>query len=175
MTQSILALDYGMKRIGAAATDALGYSVQPLPVIDNTGPEPVLVRIVELVESQRIELVIVGLPLNMNDSEGPMALKVRAFSETLQARLPESVEVILRDERLTSWTAEKEEFAKGRLPWKDKGKIDTRAAMILLEDYLNESDPQRHIMTEEAPVSLPVEKSRRRDKFERGKGRRRRR
>ena len=175
MTRSILALDYGMKRIGAAATDPLGYSVQPLPVIDNDGPEPVLTRIVEIVDSQRIDLVILGLPLNMDGSEGPMALKVRAFSETLIARLPDSVEVILRDERLTSWSAEKEEFAKGRLPWKDKGKIDTRAAMILLEDYLNESDPRRHIMTEESPVSLPVEKSRRRDKFERGRGKRRRR
>jgi putative holliday junction resolvase len=175
VTRAILALDYGLKRIGVAQLDALGFSVQPMPVILNESPEQVLTRIAELVASQQIEQIILGLPLNMNDTEGPMALMIRAFKATLDERLGDGVEILLRDERLTSWSAEKEEFAKGKLPWKDKGKIDTRAAMILLEDYLNETDPYRNILPEEAPTPLNHEKTKRRDKFSRGRGKKRRR
>jgi putative holliday junction resolvase len=175
VTRAILSLDYGLKRIGVAVTDALGYSAQPMPVILNESREIVLSRIADLVESHRIDVVLLGLPLNMNDTEGPMAEKVRAFMAALEERLPEDKEFLLRDERLTSWTAEQEEFAKGRLPWKDKGKIDTRAAMILLEDYLNEGDPHRQLLPEEAPAPLPAEKTKRRDRRERGRGKKRRR
>lgn len=171
----ILALDYGLKRVGVAITDPLGYSAQPLPVLYNEGDEGLIEALVEIAKDQRVALILLGLPLNMDGTDSPMSLKVQAFKEALEARLPERVGVEVKDERLTSWSAEKEEFAKGKLPWKDKEKIDTRAAMILLEDYLNHLNPQRNLLTEDAPVpedNAPWQKSKR---SQRGRGRRGRR
>lgn len=152
---AILAIDFGLKRIGLAATDPLGLTAQPLPVVANTGAEAIE-RVALIARDRRAELVLVGLPLNMDGSEGPMAARVRAFVAALSALLDEGVALELRDERLTSWAAEKEEFAKGRKPWRDKGRIDTRSAMILLEDLLAERDPGRGLLPEPSePAAEP--------------------
>lgn len=145
-----LAVDYGLKRIGVAITGPLGSTAQPLPVVENTGEDAAIDALVELIKSREVELCLVGLPLNMDGSEGPMAAMIRAVVARLESRLP-AIEFSVRDERLTSWSAEQEEFAKGRKPWKDKGKIDTRAAMLLLEDYLAAEDPSRALLPEDAP------------------------
>jgi putative holliday junction resolvase len=144
-----MGVDYGLKRIGVALTDPLGLTAQPSQVVLNEGAEAVVKELVGRAESYEVSAIIVGLPLNMDGSEGPMAELVHVFVAQLRAALPASVEVLERDERLTSWTAEQETFAKGGLPWHDKGKIDTRAAMILLEDHLAEGDPSRGMILRE--------------------------
>ena len=123
----------------------------------NLGPDTKLADDLSLDSVNLMELLVeiedhydVGLPLNMDGSEGPMAAMIRAVVARLESRLP-AIEFSVRDERLTSWSAEQEEFAKGRKPWKDKGKIDTRAAMLLLEDYLAAEDPSRALLPEDAP------------------------
>jgi len=67
------------------------------------------------------------------------------------------IEVLEIDERLTSWDAEKSMMRQGQKPWKDKGQIDTRAAILLLQDYLGEQDPSANLLPEppeDADLSL---------------------
>jgi putative Holliday junction resolvase len=163
----LIAVDYGLKRIGLAATDALGLTVQPLPVLENDGAESVQKRLLGIVAEYDAAVVIVGIPLNMDGTDSTMTTKVRVFVANLKAALPDSVELVGRDERLTSWAAEQEGFAKGQKPWKDKGKIDTRSAMILLEEYLAETRPDYFSIPEDAPVIDPPHKKQRRGRRER--------
>lgn len=171
---SVLAVDYGTVRIGLAWSDPLGI-VLPLPVLPNEGDEAVIEALAALVASHGIKTLLIGLPFHMDGRESPMVVSLRALMARLSERL-DGVEVLGRDERLTSWDAEKSQLAQGIKPWEkaNKGRIDTRAASLLLEDYLAESDPSR-LMLPEPPEPEPDPDPRGGRHRGRGRGRNRRR
>ena len=104
-------------------------------------PQPedaALRRIAELVAEREAEVVVLGLPLNMDGSEGPAAAAARAFGGKLEARLPPAVRVEFCDERLTTDDAEKRLLEKGLSHRERKEVIDSLSAAILLKSWLDE-------------------------------------
>ena len=130
----LLGLDFGTKRIGVALSDEMGWTSQGLTTIERRGNDRDVGRIGELVEEHEVEGIVLGLPLNMDGSEGKAAEAVRKFAVLLEERL--NIAVHLWDERLTSWEAEgilKEAQVK---PKKRKQVVDKLAASLILKSYL---------------------------------------
>jgi len=127
-----LAIDYGVKRTGLAVCDAAQTIASPYAVLE--GQKDLIGRIARVVASEKIDAIVLGLPLNMDDSEGPQARKVRAFARQLQAQIP--VPVHLQDERLSSFGAEQKlaeiELSRG----KKRRRLDALAAAEILQAFL---------------------------------------
>jgi len=85
-----------------------------------------------------VETILIGLPLNMDGSEGRQAAAARAFGERLAGIGPEVVYV---DERLTSWQAGEQLQAAGRRPTRRSGELDSAAARLFLQQYLDDRRP----------------------------------
>src|SRR5215470_10180248 len=96
----ILAIDHGTKRIGIAVSDELKLIAQPLEFIPAEPFADFLKRLKQLLQEKQVELILIGLPRNMDGSYGAAALKVQAFVAALKGALTVPIEV--RDERLTS-------------------------------------------------------------------------
>ena len=133
----ILGLDYGSKTVGVAMTDALGMTVQPYKTIQRDRESKLrqtLSEIAEIVEQYQIKKIVMGLPLNMDDTEGDRAAKTRDFAEKLKLRV--AVPIELTDERLTTMEAE-EILDQSGIPRSEQKKvIDQVAAQLILEQYL---------------------------------------
>jgi len=132
-----LGLDYGEARIGVAGSDDVGVSANPLETIKvkkGESPDDAIARIVEIAEQRSVEIIIVGLPLNMDGSSGKSAKKVEAWADKISSELPD-LAVEMLDERLSTVEAEKHIRASGRKVTKDI--IDQAAAMVILQDYLD--------------------------------------
>jgi putative holliday junction resolvase len=133
MIERVLAVDYGRKRIGLASCDPLGITVQPLDTLHGE-PAKALPAIAALCIDREVARIVVGLPLNMNGSEGDMAREVRAFG----AKLAEATKLPIEfsDERLTSWSAEQELAVFKKKLRRKKGLVDAMAAVQILRDWL---------------------------------------
>ena len=129
-----LAVDYGNKRTGLAVCDRNETMASPLSVISE--PSRVIQVIVEVVEEECIEGIVIGLPLNMDDSEGFQAKRVRAFGKVLSEKV--EVPVLFHDERLSSFSAS-EKLASMSLTWgRKKKRLDAVAAAEILEAFLEQ-------------------------------------
>ena len=131
----ILAIDHGTKRMGIAISDELGVIAQPLEFILAEPFAEFLSRLREIIRDQQVELILVGMPRNMDGSYGPAALKVQEFIAVLKASVTIPIKPI--DERLTSVQAHRllsEAEVRGR---QRKGKVDKSAAAVLLQGYLD--------------------------------------
>ncbi|MBN8643760.1 MAG: Holliday junction resolvase RuvX [Planctomycetes bacterium] len=133
-----LGVDLGDKRTGVAAGDTVSGIVSPVEVIevavDAAGGEELLRRVAKAVGEYRPAAIVVGLPLNMDGSEGPAAKKVRAFGERLAAHTRTRVE--FQDERLTSADADWAMSQSGLTHKQKKKRRDALAACAILRDYL---------------------------------------
>jgi putative Holliday junction resolvase len=131
----ILALDHGTKRIGVAVSDETKTIAQPLEYISAEPFADFLARLKQLLVEKEIDLVLIGLPRNMDGSYGPAALKAREFAAVLQSTV--GLPLQTWDERLT--TAQAQRFLiEGGVRRKDrKEKVDKTAAAILLQSYLD--------------------------------------
>jgi len=130
-----LGIDHGEARIGLAISDELGMLAHPLETIHiNTTPDP-FERIAQIVTRDKIGIIILGLPRNMNGTYGPAAEKARAFAELLRTKV--SCEVKLWDERLTSVAAQKSLHESGRNVKQSRAVIDQVAAQLILQGYLD--------------------------------------
>ncbi len=131
----ILALDHGTKRIGVAVSDELKLIAQPLEFILAEPFADFLARLQEIIRDKEIDLILVGMPRNMDGSYGPAALKVQAFVAALNAAI--TVPIKTWDERLTSVQANRF-LIQGKVRRKErKEKVDKAAAAILLQSYLD--------------------------------------
>jgi putative Holliday junction resolvase len=131
----ILALDVGKRRIGIAVSDALRLTARPHSTIDRNRLAPQ--KIAAIAKDHEAGLVIVGLPLHLNGTEGEQAKDVRQFGERLAQALPET-EIRFVDERLTTVEAQERLYDR-RGGWrKNKDRIDAFAAASLLERFLND-------------------------------------
>ncbi|MBK8189981.1 MAG: Holliday junction resolvase RuvX [Vampirovibrionales bacterium] len=131
----ILAIDYGQRRIGLAISDPLGHFAVGLPTLERNARTDLWTPLAALRDQYGVSTIVLGLPRNMNGSEGPMAQKVRAFGEALQTHL--GCEVVFFDERLTSTLAQQTLRAQGIAPSRQKGLVDQAAAARILQDYLD--------------------------------------
>jgi len=131
----ILALDHGARRIGVAISDETKTIAQPLEYIPAEPFADFLARLKPLLVQREIDLVLVGLPRNMDGSYGPAALKVQAFVAALKDVI--TVPIKTWDERLTSAQANRV-LIQGKVRRdKRKEKVDKMAAAILLQSYLD--------------------------------------
>ena len=130
-----LGIDHGEARIGLAISDELGMLAHPLETIHIKDVADPLARIAAIVERHEIAMIVLGLPRNMNGTYGPAAEKVRAFAETLRARVP--CEVKLWDERLTSVAAQRSLHEVGRTVKQSREVIDQVAAQMILQGWLD--------------------------------------
>jgi putative Holliday junction resolvase len=131
-----LAIDHGQKRTGLAISDSSETLVSPHSVIETTNEEELLRRILDIINSEEIDAIVVGLPVNMDDTEGPRAQQVRQFSLTLQKRTDKVVH--LHDERLSSFEAD---YLAGDLELtrkKKKKRLDAIAAAAILRSFFEQ-------------------------------------
>ncbi|MDA1193384.1 MAG: Holliday junction resolvase RuvX [Candidatus Poribacteria bacterium] len=141
---AILALDVGERRIGIAASDALGILASPVETLERRKDADAVRAIQAHVEARRVEKIVVGLPKTLRNEVGAQAEKVLAFVEKLKGGV--SVEIELWDERLTTSEAHRylrarEEPGRRRKTTKKQQKyvkqnVDQVAAVLLLETYL---------------------------------------
>jgi putative holliday junction resolvase len=131
----VLAIDHGSKRMGIAISDELKLIAQPLEFIPAEPFADFLERLKQLIREKQVELILVGMPRNMDGSYGPAALKVQAFVAALRGALTVPIET--KDERLTSAQANRVLIQGGARRDKRKQKVDQMAAAILLQSYLD--------------------------------------
>jgi putative Holliday junction resolvase len=131
----ILALDHGTKRIGVAVSDELKLIATPLEFIPAEPFADFLARLKDILREKEVELILVGLPRNMDGSYGPAALKVREFVGALKEAV--TIPILTWDERLTSAQAQRFLIQGGVRREQRKEKVDKTAAAILLQSYLD--------------------------------------
>lgn len=131
---AIAALDIGTRRIGIAVSDSDGNFIHPLAVIERRSLAVDLEAIKSLLGPREVERIIVGLPLNMDGTEGRMARTARSFANRLEQASGLSVE--FQDERLSSFEAEDRLAALGEeRRGRKKRPIDALAAAVILESW----------------------------------------
>lgn len=134
----VLSVDYGGKRIGFASGDLVNKIASPLEVIENKGFNFVVSRLKQLCEEWNVDLVIFGLPLNMDDNheENEIMVKLKAFVEKFSLEMEGRVKVEFVDERLSSFEAE---ALINELEEKGGKKIgkDAYEAAIILQRYFD--------------------------------------
>ena len=133
----IMGLDYGSKTVGVALSDLLQITANSFEVIRRPNEidlKTTIERIVQIVKEQEVERVVLGLPKNMDNSEGESAQKVRKFKEKLEKEI--TIPVVLWDERLT--TVESHNMMReAGMNWKKRNQVvDKVAATLILENYM---------------------------------------
>ena len=129
-----MAIDYGDQRIGLAVSDLLGMLCGEAWTMQEWDMERASRRIAEEAKAREVGLLVLGLPKNMDGSEGPRAEKSRAFREMLTART--EIPVVLWDERRSSIEAHQILHLNGRREKKHRATVDAVAASLILESFL---------------------------------------
>lgn len=131
----IMAVDLGKARTGIALCDKTELLASPLTQINEYNREKLLDKISQIAKEKRAELLVVGLPKNMDGSEGESAKNARSFADELSEKT--GIPVEMQDERGTTITAHNYLNATDTRGKKRKSVVDAVAATIILEDYLN--------------------------------------
>jgi putative Holliday junction resolvase len=132
-----LGIDVGRARIGVALADGLLRTARPLRVVERRGDLPDLAVIAQLAAEYEITEAVVGLPLNMDGSEGASAAFARRFAAKLGEAL--KVPVALQDERLSTFEAESRLRERGLSVKESRAQVDAEAAAVILQDWLDRS------------------------------------
>lgn len=131
----ILALDHGTRRIGVAVSDELKFIAQPLEYILAEPLADFFVRLKQIIAEKEVELILIGMPRNMDGSYGPAAEKVREFVAVLKNEIAVPLKTL--DERLTTVQANRSLLQANVRRDQRKEKVDMTAAAILLQSYLD--------------------------------------
>lgn len=133
----VMGLDFGSKTTGVALSDELLITAQPVEIIrrDRNGKiRPTLQRIQQLAEENNVGLIVMGLPLNMDDSEGDRALLTLDFKKKVEQRT--GLPVVMSDERLTTVEADELMDEMGIPASERKTYVDMLAANVILQEYM---------------------------------------
>ena len=133
-----LGIDYGTRRLGLSQGDDVGVAT-PLPAVTAADDAERWRRLEEVVRARRVTDLVVGYPLNLDGSAGFKAKEVDAFVAALKARF--GLPIHLVDETLTSYEAESTIARKDRRKVRSSGLIDSRAACLILQDFLDARRP----------------------------------
>ncbi|MCX6143890.1 MAG: Holliday junction resolvase RuvX [Ignavibacteriales bacterium] len=131
-----MGIDYGTRRIGISLSDPLQIIAQPFDTLPND--KLALSRICEIVEKEAVDVVVVGMPLNLKGEKAQKAQEVERFIEMLKGQT--SAEIVSWDERFTTRMAHQTMLDMGTKRQErrsNKGRIDAMAAAILLQSYLD--------------------------------------
>jgi putative Holliday junction resolvase len=131
-----LGIDYGERRIGLSYGDEIGVAT-PLPALIDADADKRWAELAKVIRQRRITDLVLGYPLNMDESEGFKAKEVDKFATRLEAEFKLPVHLV--DERLTSYEAESSIPKSKRREVRASGLIDSRAATIILQDFLEEN------------------------------------
>jgi putative holliday junction resolvase len=130
----IAALDLGRRRIGVAVTDAAAMGAHPVGIVERRALKDDLDAIAAMLRDRRVTTIVVGLPLNMDGSEGPGARAARSFAARIAESLGVSVEMF--DERLTSFEARERLREMAVKRGARKTGLDALAAVVILEGWI---------------------------------------
>ncbi|PTX98928.1 Holliday junction resolvase RuvX [Opitutus sp. ER46] len=133
-----LGIDYGDRRIGLSFGDQLGVAT-PLPAITTADEGRRREALAAVIRERRVTELVMGHPLNMDDSVGPKAKQIEAVAARFRQEF--GLPVHLVDERLTSYEAEATIAKSRRREVRASGIIDSRAATLILQDYLDTRFP----------------------------------
>ncbi len=131
----IISVDLGKARTGLAISDKSGFLASSLCVVEEKSPNKILEKVAKLVVENRAELVVVGLPKNMDNTEGESAKNAREFANNLSELT--GIKTVMYDERGTTITAHgylNQRDVRGK---KRKAQVDCVAASIILQNYLD--------------------------------------
>ncbi len=134
----ILAVDLGKARTGLAVCDKSGILASPAGVITEYNPEKLLEKVAEQAQAYKAELLVMGLPRNMDGSEGESAQNARQFGAALSEKTGLPVE--FQDERGTTITAHNYLNATNTRRKKRKAVVDAVAAVVILQNYLDRTE-----------------------------------
>lgn len=135
-----LAIDLGARRVGLALSDGGGRFASPFEVLQVASADKAIAPVLALIKEESVQQIILGLPLNMDDSVGPAAKGVIAWAKELQKQT--ALPIIFVDERLSSFAAEQDLIERKRAGEKitrkqKKSQLDALAAAGLLQAYLD--------------------------------------
>ena len=133
---TLLGFDFGTKSIGVAVGQTVTHTASALSAIKAKEGIPDWAVIERLIKEWQPQQLIVGLPLNMDGTEQPLTQRARKFGNRLHGRF--GLPVQFQDERLTSTAAREQLFDAGGFRNLDKGKVDSTAALLIVEDYLSQ-------------------------------------
>ncbi len=134
--KKVLALDLGVKRIGIAISDSMRFLATGKESYITKGEKEDFNYILSVIEDNDVDTVVIGLPVNMNGTEGEKAAFSRIFADKLKQLSP-SLNIVLFDERLTTSAAERYLLEADVSRKKRKQVIDKLAATIILQNYLD--------------------------------------
>lgn len=136
--ERILGIDVGDKRIGIAVTDPLQITAQGVMTLRRKTRDDDLEAFREIIEKYELKKIVAGLPLNMDGTESAQTRKTQNFCQFIKKRL--NIEIIYIDERLTSSWSEKILIEGNVSRKKRKEYIDTLAAQMILQSYMDRAD-----------------------------------
>lgn len=136
----ILSVDYGDKRTGIAVCDRLEMLASPVTVIWGDYAPKVICEIEKIAAEYKAERIVVGLPKNMDGSEGERAEKCKEFAKEISEKT--GIETVMTDERLTTVSAHKALNVTNVRGQKRKNIVDAVSAVMILESYMQERKNQ---------------------------------
>ena len=131
-----LGIDFGSKRVGLALSDRLNLIASPYRTLDYVSEKELIAQLKSIVYENNIEIVVLGLPINMKGEDTIQTKKVRNFKKLLSGL---GLPVIYEDERLSSISAKNSLVLQNIKTGHNKGAIDRTAAAIILQQYLDKS------------------------------------
>ena len=134
---TILGVDFGDKRTGLAVCDPSRIIASAIGVISPGGIEKTALAVAEAARERAVAAIVVGLPVNMDGSEGSRAARYRKFARLLEEALGDSIPVCLFDERMTTMTAARFLNETNTRGAKRKEVIDALSAQIILQNFID--------------------------------------
>ncbi len=139
----LLSLDVGDRRIGAALSDPLGITATPLLAIDRKRVRDAVAAVLDLAREHEVSGIVVGFPLTLSGEAAHQAAKVKDFVRVLESRT--ELPVVAVDERFSTQEAERLLRSAGRRARsRDKGAVDSAAAAVILQTYLDALAAESH-------------------------------
>jgi len=131
----VLGIDFGLKRVGLALTDPMGAMAFPFRTVERTTRDALFEELARVLDSEKVEAIVVGLPLNLDGSDSMTTRQARNFAQSLSRRT--DLPIHLMDERLSSAAAEEELIEAGLTKRAKRKKVlDQQAAVRILESWL---------------------------------------
>lgn len=130
-----MGLDLGTKTIGVAMSDPMKWIASSYVTIQRTDLQADLDALAEIIDKEEVDTIVIGLPKNMNNTEGPSAERSRSFKRELEARF--ALPVILEDERMSTISATRVLDESGVKRKKQKKHVDSIAATYILQMHLD--------------------------------------
>ena len=133
----ILGVDFGDTRTGLAVSDVSRFLASGIGYVSPGGIEKTAVKVAEVALERKVSAIVVGLPKNMDGTEGFRAERCREFACLLSQKLDGAVPIAMMDERLTTMSASRYLNETGTRGAKRKGVVDTLSAQIILQNALD--------------------------------------